>query len=653
MEEFVMAFCRKCGKQIDDDAAFCHFCGNRVVVTPVVENKSSPEKEPVVQPANDINDVIVKKKSSKAPLIISIIVIALAALFAVFWFVLKPMLFDKDKIAEKYLFNDGLLSAMTEENGQWGYINESGDYVIDPQFDAVTEFSGGYATVSVGGKWGIIDTKGTYIVSPQYDYISPFSQGVAVVIDFDVDDEGSDKYGLIDTSGKLLLPITYDEIGSDALEGLDLENKNEIFVIRSGDKYGYANIKGKVVIAPTYDDADSFSEGYAAVCNNDKYGFINEKGKLVISCQYDSAFDFIEDRSIVTVGDKYGVINTKGDYVVNPKYDMMFSYSEGYAAFKKGEKWGYVDTKGKEAISAQYDFSTTFNNGVAAASSSGKYGLIDATGKWVVPAKYYSMCYLDNGLYSVIDGKNWGIVNNEGKELLEPTYDNIDRSSYYDKRYAFSYGGKVGYLSENGEVCISNKFLAGSGFYSDGYAIATTDSKKLAVINTSGDIVNNKEYYGLAGETSGYCQYEDCLNTIQKYDSDILGITKSQNYCSQKNAETIARALKNDIEDMVASGETIPRDVPSKNLVLKIVNCSDMNSLDKINQSVANSCSDFNTKGYAVVAYVTDTEEVFVCWAHDKYADFSVGAYSTISGSLQDNFDGYSLTDIYNSLYSY
>ena len=113
-----------------------------------------------------------------------------------------------------------MLSAISEKGGQWGYINTKGEFVITPQFDAVTEFSDGYASVSVGGKWGIIDSSGSYVVSPQYGYISRFSKGVAVVVNFDVDDDGNDKYGLIDTKGKLLLPITYDEIGSSNFDEL-------------------------------------------------------------------------------------------------------------------------------------------------------------------------------------------------------------------------------------------------------------------------------------------------------------------------------------------------------------------------------------------------------------------------------------------------
>lgn len=632
-----MAYCRNCGKEIDDNAKFCRYCGNKVGV---ISNNSTPEPDKTTKAAVEVVEnenvgveniqnisvapdggAVLKKKKSKAPLIVVMIVVVLAGLFAAFWFLLKPILFKNDDVIPKNLFNDGLLSAMSEQGGKWGYIDEKGNFVIEAQFDAVTEFSDGYATVSVDGKWGVIDTKGKYSVSPQYDYISSFSNGVAVVTDFDVDGEGSDKCGLIDTKGKMLLPITYDKIGSDSRRGLgelDLDDDVDIFPIKSGEKYGYANTKGEIIVNPTYDDANSFSEGYAAVCSNEKYGFIDEKGKLVINCQYDNAYSFSEGFSVVQIGEKYGAINNKGEYVVDPKYDDLCSFSEGYAVFSSNEKYGFVDAKGKEVIKAQYDVCGSFKNGVAPAKKSGK----------------------------------WGLVNNEGKEILKPIYDNIYSPSYYDKRYAFSYGGKVGYLSEKGDVCISNKYIDGSDFYSDGYAIATTDDKKVAIINTSGDIVNNKKYYGLAGKISNYCQYDGCFNTVSISDSDKLGITKPDKYCSQEIARNIYIDVNSEIADMIVNGETITGDVPYSNLVVKMVDCSDTNVTDKLSKCVVDSCNgvwtDQKTKGYAIVWYFTDTGECTVFWGHDEKNDLNVGAYSSVSGSLQKDAKGMSLDDIYN-----
>jgi uncharacterized membrane protein YvbJ len=98
-----MAFCGKCGKEIDDEAKFCRYCGNKVEMinnAPISNAKSmlkeidteaskAENKEADNNPNASLmseNGIAVKKKRSKAPLIITVIVVILAGLLAAFWF---------------------------------------------------------------------------------------------------------------------------------------------------------------------------------------------------------------------------------------------------------------------------------------------------------------------------------------------------------------------------------------------------------------------------------------------------------------------------------------------------------------------------------------------------------------------------------------
>jgi serine/threonine protein kinase len=55
---------------------------------------------------------------------------------------------------------------------KWGFINKEGDIKINPQFDSVYVFNGGYSPVWSGGKIGFIDLDGKYIVNPQFETVS-------------------------------------------------------------------------------------------------------------------------------------------------------------------------------------------------------------------------------------------------------------------------------------------------------------------------------------------------------------------------------------------------------------------------------------------------------------------------------------------------
>lgn len=55
-------------------------------------------------------------------------------------------------------FSEGY--AAVRNNGVWGYVNTSGEYIVQPQYSQATSFVGGYAAVYGGGMWQIIDTTG-------------------------------------------------------------------------------------------------------------------------------------------------------------------------------------------------------------------------------------------------------------------------------------------------------------------------------------------------------------------------------------------------------------------------------------------------------------------------------------------------------------
>ena len=119
-----------------------------------------------------------------------------------------------------------------EENkkyfGKYGYINEDGAFVIEPQFQYALPFSF-YTSNSVAGvrdeateKWGVIDENGNYIVEPQYFVVLTMcsTDGYLVV-------KKDDKYGVIDREGHEVIPCQYFDIS--------FQNKLYVFHFRDND----------------------------------------------------------------------------------------------------------------------------------------------------------------------------------------------------------------------------------------------------------------------------------------------------------------------------------------------------------------------------------------------------------------------------------
>jgi len=63
-------------------------------------------------------------------------------------------------------FSEGL--AKGKKNGLVGFFDNTGNWIIQPEFENVRDFHNGYAAARKNGKWGIIDKSGKWIIEPQY-----------------------------------------------------------------------------------------------------------------------------------------------------------------------------------------------------------------------------------------------------------------------------------------------------------------------------------------------------------------------------------------------------------------------------------------------------------------------------------------------------
>ena len=69
-------------------------------------------------------------------------------------------------------------STLNINGGLWGYMNQNGNIVIAPQYDAARGFSDGMAAVKLNGKWGFINSEGIIVVPCEYDEVeSSFEDG--------------------------------------------------------------------------------------------------------------------------------------------------------------------------------------------------------------------------------------------------------------------------------------------------------------------------------------------------------------------------------------------------------------------------------------------------------------------------------------------
>ena len=67
------------------------------------------------------------------------------------------------------------------KKNRWGFIDDSGNEIISPQYEEVRAFFGDCAPVKKNGKWGFIDERGNIIVELIYDDLYSYGENYATV----------------------------------------------------------------------------------------------------------------------------------------------------------------------------------------------------------------------------------------------------------------------------------------------------------------------------------------------------------------------------------------------------------------------------------------------------------------------------------------
>ncbi len=176
---------------------------------------------------------------------------------------------------------------------------------------------------TTAGRWGYIDKTGNFIIQPQFDEASNFNEdGAAFVRD------GKRILRLKDKPpGESSDPVKPDD--SPALvPGATLraaEGKDDTYKIMDGEKCVFDVSKGAAT------DEVFKGNDYVCVLFGKKCAFIDKQGKIFLQ-PFDHARNFSEKRAAVEDGHKWGYISQKkGSFVIVPRFIGAGDFVHGLA----------------------------------------------------------------------------------------------------------------------------------------------------------------------------------------------------------------------------------------------------------------------------------------------------------------------------------
>ena len=244
----------------------------------------------------------------------------------------------------------------TKNGAIYGYINNKGEYVIEPKFEGAYDFNENCVAIVIkDNKYGVIDLLGEYKIYTIYDSISNFRESRAVY-----SKDGS--MGIIDEDGTVI-------------------TKKEYGIV--GEFHDHRAVVG-----------DSKSGNY-------KYGYIDREGKELIHLKFERADDFKDDIALVKVKDnEYSLIDKEGKVLNSYKHYLVSQYGDGLMMFseKIDGPYGYIDIEGNEIITPRFTSTSEFVDGIAIVSVeenyNGPYGVINKKGEYVLTPIFSEIRYL-------------------------------------------------------------------------------------------------------------------------------------------------------------------------------------------------------------------------------------------------------------------
>ena len=203
------------------------------------------------------------------------------------------------------LNSDGYITDARRGSGNSSGGRARGDAVPAPgvdysRYDHIFPMEEFLYSVAKDDKWGYIDDRGEWVIEPIYDWADSFSEGRAVV-------NRGGCYGLIDKSGAEVMPAVYEDVIWDCGHVI-------VAAVQDG-KVGLYDRHGRNIAPFRYDYAGEMSCGLMAVGNNGKYGYMDCDGNIAIDFLFDYASDFVEGRAYVIASGERKIILATGETV--------------------------------------------------------------------------------------------------------------------------------------------------------------------------------------------------------------------------------------------------------------------------------------------------------------------------------------------------
>ncbi|MFZ9981687.1 MAG: WG repeat-containing protein, partial [Cyclobacteriaceae bacterium] len=223
-------------------------------------------------------------------------------------------------------------------NGKSGINMDNGTRVLPPVFDQLGWSDGKFEVVNGvtgfqnNGSWGMISVKGDIIIRAGFHTLE--YAGYGLVVASVKHENGSEKFGCIDLSGKTLIPFDF--------EGVKIFRDRVILAVSEGNhlRYGVSDIRFNTLISREWRSITPVHDQYFLVENNKAQKAVFDiNGNRKTSFMTDSVRLLNNGKLIFFQGPMAGLIDLRKNDPQNAKYKSVRVSGEGKTEFLRFNKW--------------------------------------------------------------------------------------------------------------------------------------------------------------------------------------------------------------------------------------------------------------------------------------------------------------------------
>lgn len=230
-----------------------------------------------------------------------------------------------------------------KKDSLYGLINQEAKQVLPYTYDAIGEFSDGLAVVAKGDQYGYINDSAQWVIESKFDFRrdalnwGKFRNSYAKYM-------LKEKFGVIDTSGKSVFPAIFENIG--------YYNDSSLIAVKKRGKWGFTDQDLNLVIPYQYEFAETFGIKLAKVKIEGQWGLIDERGKEVLKAEFEDiqTFDF---GYLVKKEGKQGLLNLDLEELLPLKYERIRPYNDHLLSLETDNSHMYYNTKENSLIKLQ------------------------------------------------------------------------------------------------------------------------------------------------------------------------------------------------------------------------------------------------------------------------------------------------------------